>query len=374
MTSLDTARPPRPALAAVVAAVAFFALGLVSSAAADSHASKPKADVGPRVLPALELVSQGGRKPRPAGAVSNASLVLDKGVFRALPDVPGALVTTHSRNNNRGESVGLYVDDSGLLGRGFLMSRSGRITKIDVPGAVVTNPLGVNDRGQVVGSWVGPDAKPDPIFGQLKPANGFVWQSGRFRTFDVPGSTTTAGYEINNRGWIVGNYEDADRVLHGYLLRDGKFTAIDHPRASRQPDTTGTRVVGIDDRGRLVGSYGDQDGLIHAWRWEKGAASQTWSRRVAYRPRPAKSTTAGRSWGATSMPGRSWSASCSRRAATRGSRRLAAATPPPARLTTAARSGSPPPAPPPAPPASARHPDTHNTLRDPGTPEIGRRS
>jgi uncharacterized membrane protein len=242
----------------------------MSSAAADSHAAKPKADVGPRVLPGLEPVSQGGRKTRPPAAVSNASLVLDKGVFRALPDVPGALVTTHSRNNNRGESVGLYVDDSGLLGRGFLMSRSGRITKIDVPGAVVTNPLGVNDRGQVVGSWVGPDAKPDPIFGQLKPAHGFVWQSGRFRTFDVPGSITTAGYEINNRGWIVGNYEDADRVLHGYLLRDGKFTAIDHPRASRQPDTTGTRVVGIDDRGRLVGSYGDQDGLIHAWRWEKG--------------------------------------------------------------------------------------------------------
>jgi uncharacterized membrane protein len=54
------------------------------------------------------------------------------------------------------------------------------------------------------------------------------------------------------------------------MLRNGKVTTIDHPRAARAPDMTGTRVVGIDDRGRLVGSYGDDAGLIHAWAWEDG--------------------------------------------------------------------------------------------------------
>jgi hypothetical protein len=270
MTSPDNAGTRRVALAVVAAAGLLATLAVMGSRAADAREAKPAPAVGPPVLPALELASKGEDKARPRTAVSNASQVLDKGVFRPLPDVPGALLTTHFRNNNRGETVGLYVEDSGLLGRGFLMGRSGRFMKIDVPGAVVTNPLGVNDRGQVVGSWVGQDAEPTPPSGQLKPAHGFVWQNGRYETFDAPGSVTTAGYEINNRGWIVGNYEDADQVLHGYLLRDSKFTTIDHPRASRQPDTTGTRVVGLDDRGRLVGGYGDEDGLIHAWRWEKG--------------------------------------------------------------------------------------------------------
>ena len=264
MTSLEDA------LRTALMLVALAALSIVGAAGADTPAAKAKPAFGPRVLPAPEPGPQARNKARPPAGVSNGGLLLERGVFRPLPDVPGALVTTHQRNNNRGQTVGLYVDDSGLLGRGFLMSRSGRITRIDVPGAVVTNPLGVNDRGQVVGSWVGPDAKPTPPSGQLQPAHGFVWRNGRFETFDAPGAVTTAGYEINNRGWIVGNYEDADRVLHGYLLRGGRFTVIDHPRASRQPDTTGTRVVGIDDRGRLVGGYGDEDGLIHAWRWEKG--------------------------------------------------------------------------------------------------------
>jgi hypothetical protein len=91
--------------------------------------------------------------------MSNASLVLQRGVFRPLPDVRGAAVTTHMRNNNRGQFVGAYGDlsDGTPRLRGFLMTH-GRLTRIDVPGALITLPLGINDRGQVVGSLVRPDA------------------------------------------------------------------------------------------------------------------------------------------------------------------------------------------------------------------------
>ena len=61
------------------------------AAAGDASATESGRRVAPRVLP-------------PAG-VSNASLLLEKGVFRPLPDVPGALQTTHLRNNNRGQIV-----------------------------------------------------------------------------------------------------------------------------------------------------------------------------------------------------------------------------------------------------------------------------
>jgi uncharacterized membrane protein len=239
--------------------------------ARDASATESGKKVAPGVLPMLEPGWRAGRKARPPAGVSNASLLLEKGVFRPLPDVPGALQTTYLRNNNRGEVVGAYADDSGETPRqrGFLLRR-GRVTRIDVPGALVTVPLGINDRGQVVGSWVGPDATVNPVTGETGPAHGFLWHKGRYTKFDVPGATTTAGYEINNRGQIVGNYTDASGAQHGYVLRNGDVTTIDHPRAAQAADMTGTRVVGIDDRGRLVGAYGDDAGLIHAWAWEAG--------------------------------------------------------------------------------------------------------
>jgi uncharacterized membrane protein len=254
---------------AVIAALAALALG--TSAFAKAPVATPGPAVGPRMLPMLELGSQPGRKARPPAGVSNASLLLEKGAFRPLADVPGAAVTTHLRNNNRGQVVGAYGDlsDGTPRARGFLMEKR-RMTRIDVPGALMTLPLGINDRGQVVGSWAGPDATVNPVTGETGPAHGFLWEKGRYTKFDVPGATTTAGYEINNRGQIVGNYGDANGAQHGYVLRKGTVTTIDHPRAAQAPNLTGTRVVGIDDRGRLVGSYGDEAGLIHAWKWEDG--------------------------------------------------------------------------------------------------------
>jgi hypothetical protein len=133
------------------------------------------------VLVGLALVGPvaseaGAAKP---AAVSNGSLLLERGVFQPLPDVPGALQTTHLRNNNRGQIVGAYVGGSGGTPRlrGFLLAR-GRIARIDVPGAKVTLPLGINDRGQVVGSWVGPDATVNPVTGESGPTHGFVWARG----------------------------------------------------------------------------------------------------------------------------------------------------------------------------------------------------
>jgi hypothetical protein len=227
-----------------------------------------------RVLPELGLDFELSNALRRTAATdrSTASLVLDKdGDYRPLPDVPGALQTTHLRNNNRGQVVGAYVvDDDGTVRlRGFLM-RGRQVTRIDVPGALVTLPLGLNDRGQVVGGWVAPDAAADPVTGELSPIHGFQWDQGRIRTFDIPGSTNTAPYEINNRGQIVGNYTDGDKTQHGFVLHKGRIITIDHPRATDLASLTGTRVVGINDHGQLVGSYGDDRGIIRAWAWKHG--------------------------------------------------------------------------------------------------------
>jgi hypothetical protein len=96
------------------------------------------------VLPALEPGRQAGRNARPPAGVSNGGLLLERGVFGPLPDVPGALQTTHFRNNNRGQVVGVYADlsEGTPCPRGFLMDRKGKVTRIDVPGATITLPLG----------------------------------------------------------------------------------------------------------------------------------------------------------------------------------------------------------------------------------------
>jgi hypothetical protein len=93
------------------------------AASADARAPQRAPALGPRMLPMLELDPPGARKAPPPGGVSNASLLLEKGRFRALPDVPGAAVTTHLRNNNRGQSVGLYVEQlvDGTPGRRGVM-------------------------------------------------------------------------------------------------------------------------------------------------------------------------------------------------------------------------------------------------------------
>ena len=272
MTSPTIAGLRRLSLAAIVAGcVVFAALAVACSEPASSAAAKPGLGLGPRVLPELDLRPQAARAGRPPASSPDGGLLLDGGVFQPLPDVPGALQTVHSRNNNRGQIAGLYVDDSDGTPRlrGFLMQK-GRVTSIDVAGATATVPIGINDSGQVVGGWVGPDAIVNPVTGELGPVHGFLWERGRVKKFDVPGATTTAPYEINNHGQIVGNYADADAAQHGFVLRRGVFTTIDHPDATDTPDMTGTRVVGIDDRGRLVGSYGDDAGTLRAWKWEDG--------------------------------------------------------------------------------------------------------
>jgi len=75
-----------------------------------------------------------------------------------------------------------------------------------------------------------------------------------------PGSLTTDAWQIDDLGVIVGDFSDADGFVHGYVLKNGRFTRIDQPG----PNQTSTR--GINLLGTIVGLYAtDEDaefGLI----------------------------------------------------------------------------------------------------------------
>jgi uncharacterized membrane protein len=136
-------------------------------------------------------------------------------------------------------------------GQGYLLDR-GRFTPVAVPGATGTLPFDVNDRGQIVGAYDDPQGR----------THGFLLDRGRYRTIDAPGSTGThatgvsgsAAFGMNNRGQIVGAYVGADNRIHGYVLDRGRFQTID------APGTSDTVVFGINDRGQMTVQSSSPDG------------------------------------------------------------------------------------------------------------------
>jgi hypothetical protein len=82
------------------------------------------------------------------------------------------------------------------------------IRPIDVPGALVTAASGINDRGQIIGG-----------FDDNNGIHGFLLDRGVFFTIDVPDATAaTALNGINNCGELVGFFSDVNAITHGFLL------------------------------------------------------------------------------------------------------------------------------------------------------------
>jgi uncharacterized membrane protein len=117
------------------------------------------------------------------------------------------------------------------------------------PGTDHTNPLGISDRGQIVGTY------HVALGGRF----GFLYDRGVFTSIDVPflGQHETVATDINNRGQIVGYFEEnCCNRFHAFLLERGMFTLFDAPF----PGVTQTLLVGINDRGQIVGTYFDGQG------------------------------------------------------------------------------------------------------------------
>ena len=133
--------------------------------------------------------------------------------------IPGAVSTTASGINNRGDVAGFYTGRGGVI-RGFLLGAHGHLTRLTVPGASSTMAFGVNDQREVVGTYMvgsGDNAK----------SFGFIWSRHfGFRTVNDPhgsGATTLNG--INDAGDLVGFFTDAKGNTDGLLVAQGHFRA-----------------------------------------------------------------------------------------------------------------------------------------------------
>jgi uncharacterized membrane protein len=141
----------------------------------------------------------------------------------------------------------------------------------DLPGATTTTALGVNPEESIVGRYV-----------MAGVGHGYVLSNGTVSPVDppygIPG--TSAAWGVNPEGDIVGLYTDYGTVVGGdkfrtrAYLRDtsGAFTALDFPGAEN------TFAIKISPTGQVVGCYHHQNadfdaadgGTMHGYVYQNG--------------------------------------------------------------------------------------------------------
>ncbi len=110
----------------------------------------------------------------------------------------------------QGDPLGHLQADGDRM-KGWLLTRKG-LQLLEFPPAelnIMSCPFGANARGDIVGHYQ--RAKEQ--------VRGFVYSGGQFLSIEVPNSTATNAYGINDSGVIVGTYYDKNSRIHGFLMR-----------------------------------------------------------------------------------------------------------------------------------------------------------
>jgi probable HAF family extracellular repeat protein len=187
-------------------------------------------------------------------------------------DVPGSTALSFggtlfsgisvSRINAGGIVVGFFTDANGVY-HGFLRAPDGTLTMLDAPSAGTvantgTKAADINASGVIVGS-----------VSAAGTSHSFLRSpDGTYTIFDPPGTAAggSSSTGVNDTGLIVGNYADANHVMHGYLRNlDSSFTSIDDPNATQSANSYGTFTTHINASGAIVGAFFDALGTQHGF-------------------------------------------------------------------------------------------------------------
>ena len=149
--------------------------------------------------------------PAAAGNTSHGFLV-DRGVVTtidhpkattipAAPDEQAGTATTGI--NDHGQVVGAYQGRDRLI-RHFVRDHKGRFTKLEDPpgGSDADEYVDINNRGDIVGFYNDDQGATTTAFLRTR--------KGRFVDLQVPGAQLTGALKINDRRQVVGLYVDAD--------------------------------------------------------------------------------------------------------------------------------------------------------------------
>jgi uncharacterized membrane protein len=192
--------------------------------------------------------------------------LLRNGAYTSF-DPPGSIRTNALGINNQGDIVGRYNTAASTRQNGFLLREGSFTAPVNYPGAAETNLWAINSRGKIVGAYVATDGIN----------HVFVLRNGNFETVNLPvGNVPTDKGDIDDRGNIAGFFCDAAPPapcasgiglsgVHAFLYGHGEFRQFDVPDAKQ------TVFFGINDRGTLVGNYQDANNLFHGFSLAHGA-------------------------------------------------------------------------------------------------------
>ena len=127
-------------------------------------------------------------------------------------EFPGASETFADFINSQGGMVGSFVDADGLY-QPYVRTPSGRFVSLNLPRSDQLEYFfvhGINDAQTIVSRAKVVDDVPVTYVGTFQ---------GGLQPFKVPDSVSTEGYNINQDGSIVGNYESADGRIQGFIAR-----------------------------------------------------------------------------------------------------------------------------------------------------------
>ena len=112
---------------------------------------------------------------------------------------------------------------------------------IDFPRSNSSTALGINDKGQIVGAY--DDANLDL---NVPGDNAFRLRGNTFSSLAFPGAVQTAAYGSNNSGEIIGVFVDTSGNTHGFTLVGSTYTQLDCPGGYTVPTY-------INKSGEIVG-------------------------------------------------------------------------------------------------------------------------
>jgi uncharacterized membrane protein len=150
---------------------------------------------------------------------------------------PNAPVTNVNGINNSNVIVGSYYDSQYFV-HGFIY-RAGKFASVNFPGATMTEVLGINDYSDIVGTYQMP--------GTLN-FHGFLRHNGVFTKINDPSAAIgTMAYGINNSGTIVGTFDNDQ----GFVYESGTYRTLNAPQLAGE--THQTQLNGISNLGVIVG-------------------------------------------------------------------------------------------------------------------------
>ena len=189
--------------------------------------------------------------------ISNASsekhaCVWDNGVLQDLNTDGGPSLVQATDVNNAGQ-VTVVGATSGYVWQ------AGTVTQIGLE-----DPYAINQAGQVVGGkHTGQvDWRGAPV------DQAALWDHGTLTKIGTLGGPSSAAFDINDRGQIVGK-ADTGLATHAFLWENGAMRELPVP----VPTTEYSRAFGINNIGQVVGDMTLPDGSNHAFVYSGGVVT-----------------------------------------------------------------------------------------------------